>query len=181
MTTLPYENMVEIDELCLNSRTMIDTVVLNLVDLQEWHEEQDGSTPKGATRNLRILYGIQSILEAVQKQIEHINEKICSSPNGTSPEAEESDNPSTPTKEDSCIPVYLHYGNGNKIYTEDLVAKAATVNCIFKGFHDIASSGTKCELSFPEIAGIHDLTSTIYHALAQNVYREESAKNDYFL
>jgi hypothetical protein len=82
------------------------------------------------------------------------------------------------TKEDSCIPDYLHYGNGNnlQISKEDLVAKAATVNCIIRNFLDIASDGIIVEPSFPEIDGIHNLTSTIYHALAQNVYRGEKVK-----
>ena len=72
------------------------------------------------------------------------------------------------------LPDTLHYGMGLKIDIEDLVAKAALLNEIVGGFlNDASHFKVREPISYPLARSLQDLSSTIYNALAQNVYTEE--------
>ena len=77
------------------------------------------------------------------------------------------------------FPHTLEYGQGLSITAEDLVAKAALLNSIL-GSHlnEAARNDThRRPLTFPELNGLHDLASTLYYALAENVYHEQVEKS----
>lgn len=80
---------------------------------------------------------------------------------------------------DVKFPHTLEYGQGLSITAEDLVAKAALLNSILGGqLNEAARNNRHREpLTFPELNGLYGLASTIYYALAENVYREEVEKS----
>lgn len=88
----------------------------------------------------------------------------------------------TEIEKSAQLPHSLHYGQGLSITLENLVAQAALLNSILGGHMNTAAMNLQRDpLTYPEAMGLHELSSTIYFALAENVYRDEveaSIKNN---
>lgn len=71
------------------------------------------------------------------------------------------------------FPMGLHYGDGQYISSEQLVAQAALLRAVLGGQLDSASRNLDHEpISYPEALGLYEIAATIYCALAENVHRK---------
>ena len=108
--------------------------------------------------------GLYLVLTEIRDEINNALMNLVKSPLQTGPKDERK----------NVLPYTLKYGDGNSINMEDLVAQAALLNNAMGSLlNDAARNLQREPLSYPEASGLHNITSTIYYALAENLYREE--------